>query len=400
MRHRLVVLGALLAVGCASPPDPQKPAVTNAPVTLAERMRAYATDPSYRRAALEESLVVRDNGYAQTRLAHYTEEGWGALPVWNPRTTPMRDGEGGLGPVPASGDAAWTALDDAGTDWSEEALRDLGEKAFFAYPVQLAAGMRTALTAPDHAGVWKRDGAYSAVWAETKGSPPSPAFTCATCHSTLEAGRVVPGKNNADLDGAAIMGGFTWGRGRVDVTADDSDNPVAITDLRPVRYQLNLHHAATLKNDPVALAVRIETLIITANNRAVRPPRRVTAALAVYLLSLSAGAPPRETSSEGARVFAKTCVRCHDNDGATGPAVSLASVGTDPRVGESAERGTGHYRVPSLRHVGDRRRMFASGDIDDVDALLDPNRTVAGHRYGLDLPAGERAALLAYLKTL
>lgn len=398
MRDGLLFACALVAVGCS--PASQDPPKTNTPVTLSERMRAYATDASYRRTALEESLVVRDNGYAQTRLTHYTEESWGALPVWNPRTTPIREGTGGLSPPPASGDAAWSALDDAGTDWSEGALRDLGERAFFAYPVQLAHGMRSALEAEGHAGIWARDGAYVAVWAETKGSPATPAFTCATCHSTLEAGRVVAGKNNADLDGAAIMGGFQWGRGRVDVTADNSENPVAITDLRPVRFQLHLHHAGTLKNDPVALAVRLETLIITSNNRAVRPPRRITAALAVYLLSLSANTAARETESEGARVFAKACVRCHDNDGATGPAVSLASVGTDPRVGESTERGTGHYRVPSLRHVGDRRRMFASGDIEDVDALLDPNRTVAGHRYGLDLPASERAALLVYLKTL
>jgi hypothetical protein len=76
-------------------------------------------------------------------------------------------------------------------------------------------------------------------------------------------------------------------------------------------------------------------------------------------------------------------------------------VGTDPAVGTGPDRGNGAYRVPSLlRAVGDRRRMFASGAIDDLDALLAPDRAVPGHRFGLTLDATDRAALLAYLRGL
>ena len=173
---------------------------------------------------------------------------------------------------------------------------------------------------------------------------------------------------------------------------------MAITDLRPIRHQHNLHHAATLLNEPVALAVRIETLMITSQNQSVRPPRKIAAALAVYLLSL---APERPLpGGAGAAVFARTCATCHHGDGASGAPVGLAAIGTDPRVGSSPDRWTGFYRVPSLRMVGDRRRMFASGAIEDLDALLSPDRTAAGHRYGLDLTAEDRADLLGYLRQL
>jgi mono/diheme cytochrome c family protein len=189
-----------------------------------------------------------------------------------------------------------------------------------------------------------------------------------------------------------------WGRGRVDVTADGIDNPVSITDLRPVRHQRNLHHAATLRNDPLALAVRIETLTVTSHAELVRPPRKVAAALAVYLLSLAPTTPL--PTGDGAVVFARECASCHQGEAASGPPVPLAAVGTDPAVGTSPDRGTGSYRVPSLRAVGDRRRMFASGAIDDLDALLAPDRAVPGHRFGLTLDATDRTALLAYLRGL
>lgn len=405
IRARLAgVLGTALAaaLGGACAADD----ATNVEPGLAASMHAYSTDPTARRRALEDSLVVRDNAYASLRLASYDDEHWGALPIYAPRTAPLGVApDGTAAPPPDTGDAAWTSLAWEDVAWTEEDLRRLGERAFFAYPVQIVPTLRRALDSDDHAGVWSHDGRFGAVWvAPTReGAAPATAFTCATCHASVERGALVPGKNAADLDAGRLAGdgarGPAWGLGRVDVTPDGIDNPVAITDLRPVRFQTNLHHAATLKNDPVALAVRIETLIITSNDEAVRPPRPIAAALAVYLLSLGTHAP-RDTSSEGARVFERTCAGCHRGDGATGPAVPLDVVGTDPTVGQSPDRGTGTYRVPSLRDVGDRRRLFASGAVDDIDALLDPSRRVAGHRFGLDLSAANRAALLAYLRTL
>jgi mono/diheme cytochrome c family protein len=398
------IASGALAAGCTAEPPP-----TDAPFVrhdLVSDLRTYATDPAFRRAALEKSLVVRDNGYAALRLANYDEEHWGALPVFEPRTAPVSVAPDGsaLPAPPATGDA-WTSTRSDDTGWSAEELRDLGERAFFTYPVQAVPSLRRALDAPDHAGVWSHDGRYGAVWLEPQrpNGVPVTAYTCASCHASVDRGRLVAGRNNPDLDAGRIAGdglvGPSWGPGRVDVTPDDVDNPVAITDLRPVRWQTHLHHTAEIANDPIALAVRIETLMITSSGQAVRPPRKLVAALTVYLLSL-APTTPRDVTSAGAAVFERTCASCHRGDGATGPAVPLEVVGTDPLVGRSPDRGTGSYRVPSLRSVGDRRRLFASGAVEDVADLLDPARKAQGHRYGLDLPAADRAALLSYLRTL
>ena len=146
---------------------------------------------------------------------------------------------------------------------------------------------------------------------------------------------------------------------------------------------------------PVALAVRIEGLIIESNGGAVRPPRRIAAGLAAYVLSLGSSAPRPPFA-----LFDRACATCHAGDGASGEGVALETVGTDPAVGLSAERGTGRYRVPSLRGVGNRRRLFASGAAENVEAVLDPNRRISGHPFGLDLSDAERAELLAYLHTL
>jgi mono/diheme cytochrome c family protein len=317
----------------------------------------------------------------------------------------------GSGPAdaPPPGDAAWASLNADATGWTLDDLRALGERAFFRYPLQPSDTMPAALASEDHAGVWQHEGRFGAVWVSLPRGLVRAAFTCATCHASKVGDRLVPGRNNADLDAPRVydngnvpnvigLATPSWGRGLVDVTADAIDNPVAITDLRPVRYQQNLHHAATLHNEPVALAVRIETLIITSHSQAVRPPRKIAAALAVYLLGLAPTTPL--PGGAGAAVFARECGSCHTGEAASGPAVPLGAIGTDPAVGQSPERGTGTYRVPSLRAVGDRRRMFASGAIEDLDALLAPDRTVAGHRFGLGLDAGERAALLAYLRGL
>lgn len=402
------VVAAALAAGCA---DESKPAVDPAPITdLASAMRSYAEDPAVGRRALEHSVVNRDNAYAQLRLFMYDEDHWGRLPEFDAPTAPVLAGTDGA-PVaaPAPGDASWSSLEASTTGWSLEELRALGEKAFFRYPLQTPETMARALATSDHAGIWQHEGRFGAVWVTLPRGLVRAAFTCATCHASKTGEQLVAGRNNADLDVAAVYAGDSEqgrglsapsgrGLGRADVTDDGIDNPVAITDLRPIRHQQHLHHAATLVNDPLALAVRIETLIITSHAQAVRPPRKIAAALAVYLLGLAPDKPL--PGGEGAAVFARECGSCHRGSAASGPPVSLERIGTDPTVGLSPDRGTGFYRVPSLRSVGDRRRMFASGDIDDLDALLTPGRSVAGHPFGLALDAREREALLGYLRQL
>jgi mono/diheme cytochrome c family protein len=383
------------------------------PTDVASAMHRYVDDPEVGRKALEHSLVRHDNGYAALRLARYDEQHWGALPERDDPSMPIGVGEGGApAKAPPRTDASWATINAAAVGWSLEELRALGERAFFRYPLQATGAMEAALTSEDHAGIWQSDGHYGAVWESLPNGQVHAAVTCATCHASKVGDRLVAGRNNADLDasriystdptpepGAIVDPPAKWGRGLVDVTPDGIVNPVTITDLRPIRHQRNLHHAATLHNDdPVALAVRIETLMITSQGQLARPPRKIAAGLAVYLLSLAPETPLPQ--GEGADVFARECGTCHSGEGASGPPVALAAIGTDPTVGSSPDRGTGFYRVPSLRMVGDRRRMFASGAIEDIDALLAPDRAVAGHRYGLGLDARERASLLSYLRKL
>src|SRR6185369_6180297 len=103
--------------------------------------------------------------------------------------------------------------------------------------------------------------------------------------------------------------------------------------------------------DVTALAIRIETLIVTWGQSVLRPPRVIALALAVYLRSLATSLPPVEpaagASARGAAVFAGACTGCHAAPGLTDEPVTLDVVGTDPTLGLSAERGTGFYRVPS-----------------------------------------------------
>jgi hypothetical protein len=96
----------------------------------------------------------------------------------------------------------------------------------------------------------------------------------------------------------------------------------------------------------------------------------------------------------------------------TGAPVPLAAVATDPAIGLSAERGTGNYRVPSLRGLGARRALLHNASLRDATELLDPARVrpdfaggrrpgpVPGHAFGLTLDERERADLLAFLATL
>lgn len=84
----------------------------------------------------------------------------------------------------------------------------------------------------------------------------------------------------------------------------------------------------------------------------------------------------------------------------TTPRSNTEQIGTDPSVGLSTERGTGTYRVPSLRDVGDRTPLLATGAVRDVTELLDPARTAPGHDHKRDLGAEDRAALVRFLETL
>src|SRR5262249_12814318 len=151
----------------------------------------------------------------------------------------------------------------------------------------------------------------------------------------------------------------------------------------------HLHRDGTLRYEPTALAVRVETLVITTYGAVVRPPRRLALALAAHLRGLQAPpfvAPTDGPAARGAAPFRIPSARCHAAPGYSGPPVPLEVIGTDPRVGRSAQRGTGGYRTPSLRGVATRGPLFHDASMPSLEALFDPARPLAGgHAYGLGL---------------
>jgi cytochrome c len=422
-RAPLAFLGALvaLAVGCDA-----RPLVPSDDAQL-----GYLRAPASRRAALVASLVNRGNGYSSLRLAHYAsgdDVDWDRLDAWNPRVAIIAVDVPVASVLPA--DARALALPDEATWEPSTSLVALGEDAFFRYPAQLAPATLSSLSAADadRYGLWRdaARGVGGLVRAEVPDGA-ALALTCATCHANVVDGHLFAGVPSARFDlgllladagsaDAAIDANLrAWGPGRVDVTTDDASLPERIGDLRPVRFLSHLQYDATVRQlDVVSLAIRVETLIITAHGQQIRPPRIVALALAQYLWSLGdVMPPPRDVASTGRALFEARCAACHAGDVLTSAPRPLAEIGTDPALGLSPDRGTGFYRVPSLRGVGARPSLFHDGALPNVDALLDPSRVtdgyrggaraagaVKGHSFGLDLAPSDRAALADYVRSL
>ncbi len=163
-------------------------------------------------------------------------------------------------------------------------------------------------------------------------------------------------------------------------------------------------------------------------------------ALARYVYSLEPPPNPNrfDTLAErGQRIFQRAgCPMCHTPplytnnkltpaDGFTPPPgaaekydILPISLGTDPGLTLKTRRGTGYYKVPSLRGVWYRGMFGHSGWCATLEDWFNPRRTrddyvptgfkpygaktfaVKGHPFGLNLNSEERKALIAFLKTL
>jgi hypothetical protein len=163
-------------------------------------------------------------------------------------------------------------------------------------------------------------------------------------------------------------------------------------------------------------------------------------ALASYIYSLKPPPNPNQldsTATRGQRIFElEGCVACHTPPLYTNNKLTLAGdfqppvddrkkydildvrVRTDPRSSMLPIRGTGYYKVPSLKGVWYRGPLEHNGSVAtledwfDVRRLRDDyvptgfvgygirTRAVRGHEFGLKLPAEEKKALIGFLKTL
>jgi hypothetical protein len=95
-----------------------------------------------------------------------------------------------------------------------------------------------------------------------------------------------------------------------------------------------------------------------------------------------------------------------------------ARLGLDPGLATRTRKGTGYYKVPSLKGVWYRTTLEHSGSIASLEEWFDgarlrgdylskgwnpPDtkaRAIPGHQFGLSLPADEKRALIAFLRTL
>jgi hypothetical protein len=166
-------------------------------------------------------------------------------------------------------------------------------------------------------------------------------------------------------------------------------------------------------------------------------------ALALYIKNLKPPPNPNpfnELARRGQAIFEEQdCARCHDPaQGYSNHKLALApgfvvppdhparadimlnrEVGTDPTLATKTRRGTGLYKVPSLRGVWYRGFFEHNGSCATLEDWFDPRRleetyvptgwkgppgtktrAVKGHDFGLDLNEADRKALLAFLRTL
>jgi hypothetical protein len=163
-------------------------------------------------------------------------------------------------------------------------------------------------------------------------------------------------------------------------------------------------------------------------------------ALSLWIYSLQPPTNPHQPdarSEKGKEVFRNAgCWRCHTPplytnnrliaaDGFVPPsdhpqAVDIIrfELGTDPGLTLATRRGTGLYKVPSLKGVWYRGPFEHSGSVATLEDWFDPQRlrdeyvptgfrgagvktrAVKGHPYGLNLSAEDRKALIAFLRTL
>jgi mono/diheme cytochrome c family protein len=161
-------------------------------------------------------------------------------------------------------------------------------------------------------------------------------------------------------------------------------------------------------------------------------------ALAKYLYSLKPPENPHTfdgRASKGKAVFEREgCAGCHTpplytnnklvpvegfTPQADSPDAILGrTIGLDPHTTLATLKGTGYYKVPSLKGVWYRGPFEHNGSVATLEDWFDAarlredyrptgfkgggveTRAVPGHRFGLDLGAEEKEALIAFLKTL
>jgi hypothetical protein len=229
--------------------------------------------------------------------------------------------------------------------------------------------------------------------------------------------------------------------------------PAKIPDLIGIEDRKYIDHTGTHRHRDVGDLMRYAALVSFADDVDFAGQRMILPgterfqtrlsdaalyALALYLYSLE---PPPNPNPFDARAEAgesifrrERCTRCHTPPLYTNNKLTLAegfvppedspldisrtSVGTDPGLALRTRKGTGFYKVPSLKGLWYRGHYLHDGSVGSLEEMFDPvrltdahkpggftppdapTRAIRGHEFGLELTPEERAELIAFLRTL
>jgi len=231
--------------------------------------------------------------------------------------------------------------------------------------------------------------------------------------------------------------------------------PVKVPDLIGVKDRKYLDHTATHLHRGIGDLMRYAAMVSFADSADFGPhhmlsggakrvetrlPDEALYALSLYIYSLKPPPNPNpfnEKAKAGQNIFAREgCISCHTPplytnnkvtlaEGFTPPNVKSAtldvlavSVHTDPGLALKTRKGTGYYKVPSLKGVWYRGHYLHDGSAASLEEMFDPERlskthipggwlppgmktrAIKGHEFGLKLNPVEREQPIAFLRTL
>jgi hypothetical protein len=240
--------------------------------------------------------------------------------------------------------------------------------------------------------------------------------------------------------------------------------PTKFPDLIGLRTRKYLDHTGTHQHRGAADLMRYAALVTSSDSADFGPhsllsdkqrridyrhPDELLYALAEYIYSLQPPPNPHKFDDQakaGEAIFKREdCARCHSGADYTNnrltPALGFKpprehrkmlsildeSAGTDPDLALRTRKGTGYYKVPSLRDLWYRGLYLHDGSLANLEDLFDPKRlrddyeptgfkgyhftkegkgepvkqrAIRGHEYGMELTPEERAQLVAFLRTL
>jgi mono/diheme cytochrome c family protein len=230
--------------------------------------------------------------------------------------------------------------------------------------------------------------------------------------------------------------------------------PTKVPDLTVLKGQKYIDHTGTHKLRGLGDIMRYAALVTYADATDYGPhhlltdeqrkipyhlPDEALYAMALYIDSLEPPANPNrmdDRAAAGKKIFDREgCSGCHTPPYYTSGKLTLAdgftpskellreydvlpvSVKTDPSLAMKTRKGTGFYKIPSLRGVWYRGRYLHDGAVTTLEEMFNPDRlksdfvpsgfkgldktrAVRGHEFGLRISAPDRESLIAFLKTL